>query len=490
MAVKKRKAPDRIVDTTHHNRSVTSYDVALRAGVSQSAVSRCFKPGASVSAAMRARVLKATRELNYTPNAIARSLITRRSNLVAVLISNLTNLYYPEVLSELCQQFEKRGMRVLLFTLPHEADVDKMIAQVWEYQVDGVVAAVRFTPQQVAEFERRRIPFVLYNRSLQDKPVNAVVCDQIGGARILVTRLAAAGHKRFAVISGPRDSVVGQERTKGACERIAELGLREPLVVEGNYDYDSGARGRRDPVFLQIQLGENVRREDGSDRPIEHVDRDVAGREQRGEQDEVDRPQGSRWSQPDERSERGQRADDDAAEKNDVWETSYCPQEQLAERRAIVGRFLQLGDAAVDQVEAHVALWRRRPVSWHGVTRQIDREARHIRLTHTSTFGDCFDHVAILIARGEGLPRVAIRRVLAQHPLHHALVLHERAPVEAGDGPEAGNAVRHHDLRQRRALCRTRHRLLSAQSFIVDPRLEPDKRGKGTSGQPQSGEKA
>ena len=245
MAVKKRKAPDRIVDTTHHNRSVTSYDVALRAGVSQSAVSRCFKPGASVSAAMRARVLKATRELNYTPNAIARSLITRRSNLVAVLISNLTNLYYPEVLSELCQQFEKRGMRVLLFTLPHEADVDKMIAQVWEYQVDGVVAAVRFTPQQVAEFERRRIPFVLYNRSLQDKPVNAVVCDQIGGARFLVTRLAAAGHKRFAVISGPRDSVVGQERTKGACERIAELGLREPIVVEGNYDYDSGARGLR-----------------------------------------------------------------------------------------------------------------------------------------------------------------------------------------------------------------------------------------------------
>ena len=143
-------------------RHVTSYDVALRAGISQSAVSRCFKPGASVSPTMRALVMKVARELNYTPNAIARSLITRRSNLVAVLISNLTNLYYPEVLSELCQQFEKRGMRVLLFTLSHEADVDKMLAQVWEYQVDGVVAAARLKPQQVAEFERRQIPFVLY----------------------------------------------------------------------------------------------------------------------------------------------------------------------------------------------------------------------------------------------------------------------------------------------------------------------------------------
>ena len=229
-------------------RQVTSYDVALRAGISQSAVSRCFKPGASVSPAMRALVMKVAHELNYTPNAIARSLITRRSNLVAVLISNLTNLYYPEVLSELCQQFEKRGMRVLLFTLPHEADVDKMIAQVWEYQVDGVVAAARLTPQQVAEFERRQIPFVLYNRTLQDKAVNAVICDQIEGARILVSRLAAAGHKRFAIISGPTDSVVGQERTKGARERLAELGLATPIVVEGNYDYHSGAEGLREIV--------------------------------------------------------------------------------------------------------------------------------------------------------------------------------------------------------------------------------------------------
>jgi DNA-binding LacI/PurR family transcriptional regulator len=229
-------------------RQVTSYDVALRAGISQSAVSRCFKPGASVSPAMRALVMKVARELNYTPNAIARSLITRRSNLVAVLISNLTNLYYPEVLSELCQQFEKRGMRVLLFTLPHEADVDKMIAQVWEYQVDGVIAAARLTPQHVAEFERRQIPFVLYNRTLQDKAVNAVICDQIEGARMLVSRLAAAGHKRFAIIGGPTDSVVGQERTKGARERLAELGLAVPLVVEGNYDYDSGAEGLREIV--------------------------------------------------------------------------------------------------------------------------------------------------------------------------------------------------------------------------------------------------
>ncbi|MFN8987279.1 MAG: LacI family DNA-binding transcriptional regulator [Burkholderiales bacterium] len=241
-----RKLPTASADqTTGRPPYVTSYDVALRAGVSQSAVSRCFKPGASVSEAMRLRVMKAADELAYTPNAIARSLITRRSNLVAVLISNLTNLYYPEVLSELSQQFARQGLRVLLFTLPHEGDVDKMVAQVWEYQVVGVVAAARLSPKQVAEFERRHIPFVLLNRTLRERAVNAVVCDQIEGARMLVSRLAAAGHKRFAIISGPKDSVVGQERTRGTREKIAELGLAEPLVVQGNYDYESGARGLR-----------------------------------------------------------------------------------------------------------------------------------------------------------------------------------------------------------------------------------------------------
>ena len=95
----------------------TSYDVARQAGVSQSAVSRCFKQGASVAPRTREKILAAARELNYYPNAIAQGLITRRSNLVAIIISNLTNLYYPEVLAELTQRLSAQGIRVLLFSL-------------------------------------------------------------------------------------------------------------------------------------------------------------------------------------------------------------------------------------------------------------------------------------------------------------------------------------------------------------------------------------
>ena len=224
-------------------RRVTSYDVALVAGVSQSAVSRCFKPGASVSKSTYARVMKAATLLDYIPNAAARSLITRRSNMVAVLVTNQANLYYPELLAELSQQLSVLGKRVLLFPLARETDVDRVLADVWQFQVDGVIAAARLSGEHVAEFERRRMPLVLFNRTLRDQSINTVTCDHLEAGRMLVSRLAAAGHRRFGIIAGTEDSTVASERRRGAVERLAELGLPPPVVVPGEYDYNSGAAG-------------------------------------------------------------------------------------------------------------------------------------------------------------------------------------------------------------------------------------------------------
>jgi len=222
---------------------VTSYDVAQQAGVSQSAVSRCFKPGASVSKKMRARVTKVAEELGYQPNAIARSLITRRSNMVAVVVSQQTNLYYPEVLVQLSQRFSERGVHVLLFTLDHESDIDVLYDQIVQYQVDGVVEAARRSGEQIDLLDGRGIPIVYYNRLLKDRRVNSVSCDQIEGERWLVNRLVEAGHKTFGLISGPEDSAASVERTQGALERLNELNIKSVTVVPGDYSYESGASG-------------------------------------------------------------------------------------------------------------------------------------------------------------------------------------------------------------------------------------------------------
>src|SRR6185312_13771829 len=96
--------------------SVTSSQVAEHAGVSQSAVSRTFTPGASISSKTRTKVLASAKELGYRPNAIARSLITSRSRIIAVVMACRDNLFYPDVLEELGRRLAAENYHVLLFT--------------------------------------------------------------------------------------------------------------------------------------------------------------------------------------------------------------------------------------------------------------------------------------------------------------------------------------------------------------------------------------
>jgi len=214
----------------------TSYDVARLAGVSQSAVSRCFKPGASISAKTRAKIEKVASELGYQPNAIARGLISGRSNIVAVIITDLTNLNYPEVLSQLNHKLAEKNVHILLFTLTRESDVDKVLDQVWQYQVDGIIAAAQFTPQQIIACDERRIPLVFYNRVYPQSNVSSVCCDHAEGERLLVDGLLRDGRKSFVMMTGPSDSAVSTARARGAISRIKEASV-DVIEVEGDYGY-------------------------------------------------------------------------------------------------------------------------------------------------------------------------------------------------------------------------------------------------------------
>ena len=196
---------------------------------------------------MRDRVMQSVKDLGYQPNAIARGLITRRSNMVGVIVSNLN--FYPEVLSELSARFIERGVHVLLFTIDHESDVTRIVDQLWQYQVDGVVADADLAPEQIALFEERHVPVVLYNRSYQDIPVSSVCCDQVEGERQIVNLLVESGkHKSFAVIGGPKDSVVSMQRTQGAIDRPHDLGTSDIVQASGDYTYKSGRQALQDVI--------------------------------------------------------------------------------------------------------------------------------------------------------------------------------------------------------------------------------------------------
>ncbi len=228
-------------DQTKSRSRATSYDVARLAGVSQSAVSRCFKPGASVSKKMREKVMAAATELNYQPNAIARGLITRRSNLVAVLVSSQMNFYYPEVLFQLTDRFSQQGLRVLLFTINEEADVEDAINQVWQYQADGVISASYLSIEQHTLLQDRHIPVVMFNRYFADLPTNSIWCDTEGATDVMIRHLRDFGHKKFGLIEGPDYSMVNRERMRLVRQAIKMQGGNIVAEARGNYRYESAA---------------------------------------------------------------------------------------------------------------------------------------------------------------------------------------------------------------------------------------------------------
>src|SRR5260370_36973551 len=112
----------------------SSNDVAVLAGVSQSAVSRAFTDGASVSNETRRKVMHAAEELGYRPNALARAVLSRQSNLIGVVMGEITNPFYPEVLELLLGALEAKGYRVLLKRLGHSDTADGAVQEVLRYR--------------------------------------------------------------------------------------------------------------------------------------------------------------------------------------------------------------------------------------------------------------------------------------------------------------------------------------------------------------------
>jgi len=223
------------------NRRVTSYDVARLAGVSQSAVSRCFKPGGSASAKTREKVMAAAKELGWQPNALARGLITQRSNIVAVLISGNVNLYYPEVLFALTQRLSEEKLRVMLFTVDTEDDVDPILDQISQFQVDAVISASHMKREHAERFEETNTPVVFFNRFFDDISSDVVFCDPEPQTRELIKILTSLGHRDIGIVAGPVSNMVSRTRVRGI--KIAAEALGATIVGEavGDFTYESGS---------------------------------------------------------------------------------------------------------------------------------------------------------------------------------------------------------------------------------------------------------
>lgn len=222
------------------SRRATSYDVARLAGVSQSAVSRAFSKDAPVSDETRARVRDAARRLGYAPSNVARSLITRRSRTLGVVVTETTTRNYPDVLFHLGQEIQSTGNRMLVFTLAGDEGAEALLEDLLAYHVDGVISGATMPQAMLETLAHQHIPVVFYNRVARGGKASAVGCDHDTAMEDLVAHLALGGLERAAFLAGPEGAPVSDDRLAGVRLALAKRGMEIERVARADYSYDGG----------------------------------------------------------------------------------------------------------------------------------------------------------------------------------------------------------------------------------------------------------
>ena len=223
--------------------TVTLKDVALRAGVSRSAVSRTYTAGASVSAKTREKVKRAADELGYSPNALASSLTTGRTKLIGLISDNFHNPIFLQVFDLFTRGLQDRGLRPLLVNLSNQTDPRNSLQMLRQYSVDGVIVASSTLPVTFAtSFRDAGIPVVhSFGRYSSSPYVHIVGIDNIECGRMALRELERRGYRRIAFLGGPQLATSTQDRLNGFKDECAQYPqLKLSISFADAYSFDAG----------------------------------------------------------------------------------------------------------------------------------------------------------------------------------------------------------------------------------------------------------
>lgn len=220
----------------------TSIDVARRAGVSQSTVSRVFSENSpNVSADARQRVLAAARDLNYQPSAIARAMSSQHTRIVGIVMANITSPFYPYVLEKFLERLQETDRQALLFTASAGQNVDDLLPLVLQQRVDALIVTSALLSSEMADqCAQAGTPVVLFNRYIRNAPVSAVCADNVEGGRKIADLLLNSGHQRLAYIAGSARTSTSIDREQGFTEALQARKVERWQRAQGDYTYESG----------------------------------------------------------------------------------------------------------------------------------------------------------------------------------------------------------------------------------------------------------
>jgi DNA-binding LacI/PurR family transcriptional regulator len=218
----------------------TSYDVATAAGVAQSTVSRCFRADSNISAETRTKVLEVAERLGYVPNALARSLIMRRSNMVGVIATRFTMRGNPDLIYALGESLSAAGKSLLLVTVENDWPGADALRGALEYPLDGLISCAMLAEPEIASFLRRGVSLLFYNRNVSLPRIDCVKTDNATAAADIARRLHEAGHRNLLCVAGPSDAPVSQERLAGFMAGLTACGVPPPEALHADYSYAGG----------------------------------------------------------------------------------------------------------------------------------------------------------------------------------------------------------------------------------------------------------
>jgi LacI family repressor for deo operon, udp, cdd, tsx, nupC, and nupG len=219
-------------------------DVAELAGVSPATVSRVLTNNVNVSEKTKRRVNEAITQLNYKPNRLASNLRRSSSGLIMVILPDISNLFFNEVIRGFQTVARKNGYHVLLASSDNDAEEEKrLLTLVSERVVDGVIlTAVSLSQNELLEL-CRNIPVVLSCRYPEGSDIPVVSIDNITAAREATQYLIGLGHRRIATITGPLQVVISRDRLKGYKQamEMEELPVVQQYIQEGDFSVQSGS---------------------------------------------------------------------------------------------------------------------------------------------------------------------------------------------------------------------------------------------------------
>lgn len=224
------------------NKNITSKDVAKLAGVSQSSVSRTFNNpnGRGVGEEIRKKVLEAANELGYKPNLIARGMISRKTNIVGLVVGDALGPFYNRIINLFVEKLQEKGKHCLVFQVARTDNIEKIIETVIQFQVDGVIITASAMNRIMAEtIIENDIPVILFNRFIPGIDISMVYADPVAGASKVADYLHEKGHENIGYIQY-RETSEEIEKKVGFYSQLRKYGIFNVQEEYSKYDYREG----------------------------------------------------------------------------------------------------------------------------------------------------------------------------------------------------------------------------------------------------------